>query len=804
MSKKRKPTIIQGPNLVAGVKKLSKKHRKRALTLAAQQGNVDVLEALHDAGVDVNFTEKDGLSPLGASSINGHTDFVRRLLELGADPNPVDKPWSSPLFDVAECGEILNFRFPIDIGENTEIIRHAVYNPLIGAAIRNQAEVVRLLAESGAATRLELNDGSIMSALVAAATAGNHQVVQYLLEREDYLSSWPQEAGEALMAACSFGHEDVVSVLVEKGFDVNRLTDHGFTPIMTAIRSGNERIVCLLLESGADQTLSGLAGSALHVAVHLGQNGIAKMLLEKGYEVNTLDELGTTPLSSAACRDDLEMVEFLLKKGAQSNVDTSCPFPPLCCAAENGNAEMVKLLLSRGAIPECQDRYGSTPLVTAVRKGYSQIAEILLEAGADVEARDEESNTPFIIATLNGSTEILEKLGSAGADTNAVNRDNQNALSIARAKKRPELETLLKSLGAVEAKVEPKSNNEISAEGLERKRRNLLKKSLFEAARSGDMETLEAVFDLVSEVDVRDDSGATPFMVAGVEGHFDIADLLLDMGAEPNAQDERGYNALTRAARLKRKNAKKYLKSKGCERQIIDSPKKKSKKRVVKRNLISAATAQDMNLVRELLVHDRDPNAVDPASGKTALLIAVAQGNREMVRELLDHGADPNLCNKNTDFSPLMIASRDGYSSLARDLLVAGADPNHRGHAGFTPLFLAVQKENEEIAGFIVLFGADIDAKDSKGRTVLDVVKRKSKIGEILQSYQSIEDDPPVWHQTVIRAILASADEIVTDPSQPYQGKARGMRFSELMQSFKAVREKRFGASESVPTSDGF
>ena len=70
-----------------------------ALHYAARQGQLEALEALVEAGVDVNqVTKGDNTSPLLIATINGHFDLAMYLLDRGADPNLASHGGATPLY----------------------------------------------------------------------------------------------------------------------------------------------------------------------------------------------------------------------------------------------------------------------------------------------------------------------------------------------------------------------------------------------------------------------------------------------------------------------------------------------------------------------------------------------------------------------------------------------------------------------------------------------------------------------------------------------------------------------------------
>ena len=102
--------------------------------------------------------------------------------------------------------------------------------------------------------------------------------------------------------------------------DSKNKSDH--TLLDWAVNNGNEGMVKVLLEDGADINAA-VKGSEtpLCQASKIGKVAIVKLLLEEGANIKVANRMGYTPLHWASGEGHVEVVKLLLEKGADINVD---------------------------------------------------------------------------------------------------------------------------------------------------------------------------------------------------------------------------------------------------------------------------------------------------------------------------------------------------------------------------------------------------------------------------------------------------------------------------------------------------
>jgi hypothetical protein len=132
-------------------------------------------------------------------------------------------------------------------------------------------------------------------------------------------------------------------------------------------------------------------------------------------------------------------------------------------------------------------------------------------------------------------------------------------------------------------------------------------------------------------------------------------------------------------------------------------------------------------------------------SEKSALGLAIDNGNIQIARLLLDNDADPNA-NSNDGMMlrthPLGHAVMNGDEAMVRLLLEKKANPNgipRNGRFRWTPMHLAIKSLSRQdgIIKSLLEHGAKIDKADSHGSTPINYFLRDSTLGTVLVGWLS-------------------------------------------------------------------
>lgn len=278
-------------------------------------------------------------------------------------------------------------------------------------------------------------------------------------------------------------------------------------------------------------------------------------------------------------------------------------------------------------------------------------------------------------------------------------------------------------------------------------------RSLFRAAEQGDLAAARTAIAAKADLEARNERKRTPLIVATKAKQTEVAILLLEVGADPNAKDDindsaflyagaEGYNEILRAT-------------------LRHGAKVKSTNRFGGTALIPASEHGHTETVR-ILINAGVPLDHVNDLGWTAMLEAIVLGNGsadhvDVVRQLIGAGANTSIRDKDNK-TPRSLAAARGFDEIVR--LIDDADEiRARGQR----LIKAARAGNRERVELLLDQHASIAARDDTGATALVAAAYGNhlKIAELLLKAGA---DPNAKDETVQSAYLIATSEIGDDP----------------------------------------
>jgi ankyrin repeat protein len=601
------------------------------------------------------------------------------------------------------------------------------------------------------------------------------------------------------------------------------------SPVADAAMRGDVEGVRSLLHEGADvNAAQGDGMTALHWAAANGDAGLARVLLEARADLRAATRVGGyTPLLVASRAGSAQVVAVLLEAGSDPNTGTATGATPLHLAAASGDAASVSLLIDAGAGVDSRELgAGQTPLMFAADRGRLETVRILLEAGADpsitsavvdIPAREQADR-----AASRHRNERLAELRTAEGEAPKVPRDpaaelrglgearqrdasSQPAREAANAEEVGEAAAVVEEAGASGAEADGEEGtmgdveaaesgeDEDEAEGDDEEPRpptygELVGNhggltALLHAVRQGRTETALTLLDGGADVNqVSAGDHTSPLLMATINGHFDLAGLLLQRGADPNLASDAGATPLYATLNVE-----------WAPKALYPQPKAHEQQRVTylefMETLLEAGADPDARLTKHLwyMSYNFDLLGVD-TKGATPFWRAAYATDVEAMKLLLAYGADPNIPTQKVPerrrrsegdkkqeeddpsglppvppggpaVYPIHAASGvgygkdfaanshrhtpDGWLPAVRFLVeTVGADVNARDHEGYNTIHHAASRGDVELILYLVEQGGDVTAVSRKGQTTADMangpVQRVQPFPEAVELLESL------------------------------------------------------------------
>jgi len=420
--------------------------------------------------------------------------------------------------------------------------------------------------------------------------------------------------------------------------------------------------------ANAAETVTSLQTAAdgttvLHRAVYSNSIEDVKKLLASGANVNAKNRYGSTPLQLAAVAGNAAITAELLKAGADVRAEIPETGSVLMAAARTGNPEVIQLLLAAGAEVTFAERTtGQTPLMWAAAEGHAEAVKVLLAGGAKAGAETKTKETALFFAVRRGEIAVVNALLAAGADVNTK----------------------------LAPQPLPTCDN----------CRKLPPGTLYSP------------------------NGDSMLVVAIMNAHFELADLLLNRGADPNAAGTH-WSPLHALIRIR-----------NYEEAQFPAPKGKG-------------TLDSLEFAKRLLAHGANPSArskeytskrasgdqnYDEFMGATPFFLAAKAADLPMLRLLLDAKADYTTPTELLT-TPLMVASGVGcvtgqWIEPEPDVLATvkllveelKADVNVRNSRNETALHGAACRAMDSVVQYLADRGAILDVRNSDDMRPLDIV----------------------------------------------------------------------------------
>ncbi len=540
------------------------------------------------------------LHPLLQAIRNGNLDEVKQNASAVAKGvEPMDSYGNSPVHFAVFCGNVEALELLLKAGCNPDQANQFGMTPLHLACKNGERTMVEMLLKAGADAQA----------------------------RDRYQDT-------PLHDAVQNDDEKIVRLLLEKLDTPDPIDQFGTTPLMRAAELGCVRVLDTLLERGADAARADKFGvTALHKAVAGGKTSAVRSLARKRAVINLPDMKGSTPLHLAAKNGDLEIARILISEGADPDLPDSQNMSAIHCAASCGHTEVQKLLAraptpgeSMGSVMR-EDLPPLPPLPDSPSDDGISFDRILTLESRHLKRLLQQIDYRDLVKALHQEPEsvvrrYVKHLGGPEAEAfQDVARQggvySESEIQAARRRIIRKLRSLVEK-GTIKLRFEKPANLDKSpsvdnkpveppasgglidsilgifgagetalivelhtavkggsfyrTEKILNEHPHLLnvpdlafyqETPLHKAARYGHLDIAQLLIQRGADVRVQNDMGITPLHKAAFWGHQAVAELLLDVGADPNARDQIGETPMKKAVEGKHPRIVELLKSRG-------------------------------------------------------------------------------------------------------------------------------------------------------------------------------------------------------------------------------------------------
>ncbi|XP_071953816.1 uncharacterized protein [Antedon mediterranea] len=344
-------------------------------------GNLSRLEKMISDKVDVNQKKENGDTPLGIAVCSGDLYTMNALINAGADVELSDNQLMTPLMLAAQLGFDSKLGFLLKNGANPMAIDKSGQTAL-HKTVRNKTTKCASVLIDHWSELVHAEDRMDQTALHFAAGEGNNELIDLLIGHGAKIGLVDRLGRAPLHWAILQGMDESAKKIGEQGEPeaLDRQDKLGMCPIHYALQQSNDSISTNLIKQGCDVDALDVRGqSGLAYASSNGRTDMCGLILDNSKNKNSVDSKGWTALHHAARKNHANICHFLLEHGLDGGVKNDEGHTALVVAVINESMETVKTLCEKmDGWPLVADDKGRYPIHYAAERGHHDIMELLI------------------------------------------------------------------------------------------------------------------------------------------------------------------------------------------------------------------------------------------------------------------------------------------------------------------------------------------------------------------------------------------------------------------------------------------
>uniref|UniRef100_A0A671RV37 Rabankyrin-5-like n=1 Tax=Sinocyclocheilus anshuiensis TaxID=1608454 RepID=A0A671RV37_9TELE len=635
-------------------------------------GMAHIAEALLKAGANPNMQNSKGRMPLHEAVVSGNESVFNQLLQCKhLDLELKDHEGSTALWLALQY---------ITVASDPSVNPFEDEAPVVnGTSFDENSLAARLIQRGSNPDAPDANGNCLMQ---RAAITGSEAAAIFLAthgSKVNHTNKWPYVIYLIYTTACHLAE------LLQQGANPNLQTD-------SALPDGVEKSQGVSLQS------------PLHLAIIHNHPDVVSVILEqKANALHATNNLQIIP-------------DFSLKDSMDQTV--------LGLALWTGMHTIAAQLLGSGAAINDTMSDGQTLLHMAIKRQDSKSALFLLEHQADINVRTQEGQTALQLAISNQLPLVVDAICTRGADMSVVDEKGDPPLWLA-------LENGLEDIAST--LVRHGCDATCWSSGPGGCHQTLLHRAIDESNE------ITACFLIRSGCDVNSPrrpgpngegdevarDGQSPLHLAASWGLVEVAQCLLEFGANVNAQDSEGRAPI----HVSISNQQSVI-----IQLLISHPEIRLNIRDRQGMTPFACAMTHKNNKAAEAILKREPGAAEQVDnkGRNFLHVAVQNSDIESVLFLISVQANVNSrVQDSAKLSPLHLAVQAGSEIIVRNLLLAGAKVNELTKHRQTALHLAAQQDLSTICSVLIENGVDFAAVDENGNNALHLAVMQGRLNNV-------------------------------------------------------------------------
>jgi len=356
-----------------------------------------------------NYIDKlthDDRTYLHWAAMSGRKELIEYLIDKGSDVNKLDSRNFTPLTFAAYFGlnnvDIYNIFFKAGVNPKQKYANGA---NIMHLSIGNDKDgkLQKLFTSKGLSIKNKDKNGH--TTFDYAATYGNIKLLKYLRKKGI-------EANNISLINAANGTRKITNKLDVYKYLIDEIK---INPAVTN-RNGS---------------------TVLHIiAMKPNHSDIIKYFINKGLDVNHVDNEGNNALILASSGNDLENIKTILPRIKNINAVNANGESALTQAVKKSNPEIVNYLLENGADASVVDIKGNNLVfhlmhsykTNSTRDVFIEKLIMLRKKGLNIEANQKDGSTLFHIAVAKNNIDLLKKISILDINVNTINDQGMTAL----------------------------------------------------------------------------------------------------------------------------------------------------------------------------------------------------------------------------------------------------------------------------------------------------------------------------------------------------------------------------------------